>query len=284
MDRVTRYKLAKRRMADVVRSLSDDELGAVCPACPAWSIRDVVAHHVHAAGVYTDGNAPLENLIGFMEPDAAKRAAAGVIRDDWTESGVLERRGVPMGDLLDEWKGVVRRMDTGDDVSLFDLVVHLGDVVEALGDRGAIDTDLAEVALRTCYEFALTRRLAAIGESMVLVCSDTGLRVGASPGAAVVRGSLYELHRTLAGRRTRAEADAALDWGTAPGRRPRTVRHLPLGDRIDGHLTESDSGSDDRRHQATEAGSPTTPPKRAVTCPAERCASGSPVVAPRGKG
>ena len=211
-----RYKLAKRRMVDVVRSLSEDQLDAVCPACPAWSIRDVLAHHVHAAGVYTDGDAPPENLIGFMEPDVAKRSAAGVVRDAWTEAGVMERRGVPTSDLLDEWNGVVRRMDTGDDVSLFDLIVHLGDVVEALGDRGGVDSDLAEVALRTCYEFALTRRLAAIGEAMVLVCSDTGLRVGTFPGAAVVRGSMYELQRTLAGRRSRVEADAALDWGTAP--------------------------------------------------------------------
>jgi uncharacterized protein (TIGR03083 family) len=215
MDRVTMYKRAKRRMVDVVRCLSDDELAAVCPACPAWSIHDVVAHTVHAAGAYADGTTPPENITGFVEADDAKRHAAGVVRDEWTATGVLERREVPLNGLLDEWKGVVQRMDTGDDPSLFDVIVHLGDVVEALGDRRGVDTDLAENALRTCYEFALTRRLAALGDSMVLICSDTGLRIGTQPGAAEVRGSTYELHRTVAGRRTRTEADAALDWGTA---------------------------------------------------------------------
>ena len=215
VDELALYRRAKRRMVNVVRSISDDELAAVCPACPAWSIRDLVAHHVHVVGAYTDETAPPEARGGFLEIDDATREAAGVVRDEWTEAGVIGRRGLPLERILDEWAGVVRRMKPDDEASLFDLIVHLGDVVEALGDRRGVDTELAERAIYTCYEFALTRRLARLGDTVTLQCCDTGTRIGTFPRAAEVRGTANELLRTLAGRRTRAEADEALDWGDA---------------------------------------------------------------------
>jgi uncharacterized protein (TIGR03083 family) len=217
MDETALYRRAKQRMVDIVRSMSDVELAAVCPACPAWSIRDVVAHHVHVVGAVADGTFPPEASEGFVAVDAERRAAAAVVRDGWTEAGVRARRSVPFGDVLDEWKGVAKRMGPNVLVGLFDVIVHLGDVVEAVGDRRGVDTELAEYAMHTCYERALAGRLVALGEMVVLHCADTGVRIGTYPNAAEVRGTTNELLRTLAGRRTRVEADAALDWGTASG-------------------------------------------------------------------
>lgn len=214
MDEIALYRRSKQRMTDVVRSLSDDELATRCPACPAWSIRDVVAHHVHFAGAFVDGAVPAEASQGFVAVDAATRSAAGVVRDEWTEAGVEERRGMSLDEVLDEWKGVVKRIGPGALAVVFDSIVHLGDVVEALGDRRGVDTELAEYAIHTCYERALTGRLLVLGEMVVLSCAETGIRIGTYPNAVEVRGSTNELLRTLAGRRTRDEADAALDWGS----------------------------------------------------------------------
>lgn len=215
MDEITLYRRSKQRMNDVVCSLSDDELAIRCPACPAWSIRDVVAHHVHFAGAFVDGAVPAEAGQGFVAVDAATRAAAGAVRDEWTEAGVEGRRGASLDEILDEWKGVAKRLGPGALAVVFDSIVHLGDIVEALGDRSGVDTELAEYAIHTCYERALTGRLLALGEMAVLNCADTGVRIGTYPGAVEVRGATNELLRTLAGRRTRAEADVALEWGAA---------------------------------------------------------------------
>ena len=80
---------------------------------------------------------------------------------------------------------------------------------------GLTVAELAERAIYTCYEFALTRRLARLGDTVTLQCCDTGTRIGTFPRAPEVSGTANELLRTLAGRRTRAEADEALDWGDA---------------------------------------------------------------------
>jgi uncharacterized protein (TIGR03083 family) len=215
MDEMALYRRAKERMVGIVGSLSDSELGSVCPACPAWSIRDVVAHHVHVVGAVADGTFPPEASQGFVAVEAQARAAASVVRDEWTEAGVRERRSVPFDVVLDEWKDAAKQMGPNMLVGLFDAIVHLGDVVEALGDRRGVDTELAEYAIHVCYERALTGRLASVGEMVILRCTDTGKQIGTYPRAAEVRGTTSEVLRTLAGRRTRVEADDALDWAAA---------------------------------------------------------------------
>ena len=45
-----------------------------------------------------------------------------------------------------------------------------------------------------------------------LECVETGERFGGD-GSAVVRGDTYDLVRCLVGRRSRAQADAVLNWG-----------------------------------------------------------------------
>ena len=50
MNQLELYRHGKQSTVDLLRTLDDDALGSTCAACPDWSIRDVVAHHVHYLG------------------------------------------------------------------------------------------------------------------------------------------------------------------------------------------------------------------------------------------
>jgi hypothetical protein len=137
------------------------------------------------------------------------------VRDEWTQAGVDERRGRSVAELLAEWDRQIARKPDHVYVTV-DAVVHLGDVLEAVGERRGIDTALIEDTILTYLEFSVAERVAADGHTLTLRCIDTGARIGCGPGAFEVSGTGYEILRAIAGRRTRAEADAALDWGGAP--------------------------------------------------------------------
>src|SRR4051812_45409238 len=79
------YVASADRVADLVRDLDASALAAPVPACPGWSVHDVVAH---LAGVAADVNA--DRLEG----------AGG---DEWSAAHVDARRGVAIGDVLAEW-------------------------------------------------------------------------------------------------------------------------------------------------------------------------------------
>jgi len=75
------------------------ELTRTCRACPAWSIQEVVAHHVHAAGEYLGGTFPEEPYVAIIGGQS-RRTAAAAARDAWIEDGVLARRDL---DLAPYW-------------------------------------------------------------------------------------------------------------------------------------------------------------------------------------
>ena len=50
---------------------------------------------------------------------------------------------------------------------------------------------------------------------MNLHCPDIGVRSTVDPDGAAVTGDSYELLRCMFSRRTRAQADTTLDWGSA---------------------------------------------------------------------
>lgn len=76
-----------------------DDTGWARPSrCAGWSVRDVLAH---LAGEELYNHACLDgNLAGFFDLVAATgNSLAGF--NDWT---VRERRGLPIGEVLDEWR------------------------------------------------------------------------------------------------------------------------------------------------------------------------------------
>lgn len=215
MDEATMYIVAKRHMERVANRLDDEQLRQTCPSCPAWSNQDVIAHHIHFLGAVIDNDVPSEVFRAITDTDEAARSAAGNARDEWTEAGVDARRGRTLDQLIDEWNRHIATMPPEVHPTV-DVVVHLGDVLEALGERRGFDTALVEDSLRKYYDMTLADRIAVTGDAVTLRCVDTGVRIGAASGQPEIAGTAYDLLRIIAGRRTRVEADDALDWGGAP--------------------------------------------------------------------
>ena len=77
------YADGRGRISDLVSGLGE-EAAAPVPACPQWSVHDVVAH---VTGLYAD------IVSGNLE---------GAGTDAWTGAQVERRRGVPIDELLAE--------------------------------------------------------------------------------------------------------------------------------------------------------------------------------------
>jgi uncharacterized protein (TIGR03083 family) len=207
------YLLAKSRTMQVVDGLDHEQRNSICPSCPAWTVQDVLAHHIHFFGELVAVGMPpsaIQALIG--EPAARSEAAAA--RDGWTEAGVAERRDRTVEDLTREWEAIgLPTEPLLVAIGRNDLTLHLADILEAFGDRRGPDTDLIEATLRSYYDHVVVVRCAEAGQAPVLRCTDTGTRIGAGVSAPEIAGPAYELLRAIGGRRTRAEADQHLDWG-----------------------------------------------------------------------
>lgn len=80
------YKDTRVRVISLVRDLPPEAAEMRIPACPQWTLRELVAH---SAGSVTDV------LAGRTE---------GAGSDPWTARQVEERRGRSLNELLAEWE------------------------------------------------------------------------------------------------------------------------------------------------------------------------------------
>ncbi|WP_433803078.1 maleylpyruvate isomerase N-terminal domain-containing protein [Actinomycetospora sp. CA-084318] len=119
------YRDAHARVDARMRSLAaldPDALGTAVPACPGWTVHSVVSH------------------LAGIAADALGGRLTGPPDDEWTAGQVDARLGVPVEDVLAEWAPLVDPMVAGlnDRVipppACADVLVHDGDLVEALGD------------------------------------------------------------------------------------------------------------------------------------------------------
>ena len=129
------YRRGKEAAVDLVSPLDDGALQQTCSACPAWSIRDVVAHHVHFLGATVSHAVPPSVFEALVGADESIRERAGSERDVWTEAGVEARRHWPFVEVLTEWDRVVEMMSEDHASTALDLTMHLGDIGETLGVR-----------------------------------------------------------------------------------------------------------------------------------------------------
>lgn len=81
MDPGELYAAGRQRVCELVGGLSENEAATPVPACPAWTVRDVLAH---LAGVSAD------IVTGNLE---------GVTTEPWTQAQVDARRGASIAAL-----------------------------------------------------------------------------------------------------------------------------------------------------------------------------------------
>jgi hypothetical protein len=124
------YARGRARITGVAEAAGDRAAATRVPACPQWSVHDVVAH---LAGACDD------ILTGNLE---------GVATDAWTAAQVGKRRGASIADVLAEWAELAPRVEAIADTFpepygpqlITDLVTHEHDI-RGVGVRSAPGAD-----------------------------------------------------------------------------------------------------------------------------------------------
>lgn len=199
------YGATRERVGSLVRDLDDAAAATPVPACPDWTVHDVVAH---LAGTVTDV------LAGNLD---------GVGGDVWTGAQVAARRDVPIADLVDEWDKGAPQFEDGlraiggamAATAVSDVFQHEQDVRNAIGRQGGRDHDVMLTIVES-YVPGLARRIGEAGlGSLHIEAGAHGFTAGDGDPVATVRAEPFELVRAMGGRRTVDEI-RALDWDGDP--------------------------------------------------------------------
>jgi len=178
------------RLRALVQGLDADQAATHVPACPDWTVRDLLSHMVGLGADTLAGNEPDDH------------------NPEWTQSQIDARRDADVADLLEEWSQVapdlVAHMAEHGTRALNDLIIHEQDLRSAVGEPGARDTDgLAIVRDRRADKLA---EAAADLPPLALVSTDDGwssTTSGDLDGAeTVLEASGFDLFRGVTSRRT----------------------------------------------------------------------------------
>lgn len=203
MEVADHYCGQREELTALVAGLGPDQLATRVPACPDWTVRDLLAHLV---GVTSDV------LAGRME---------GAPSPGWTQAQVDARAGVGVDALLEEWAANAAAFDEAlaglgflGWVLTYDVTLHGDDLREALGlPLGSSETHAT--TLDGMVRLA-RRRAEGVPGSLRLVCGDRTWEIGASqPVAVLALDDPGELLRVLGGRRD-DDAVRALPWTGDP--------------------------------------------------------------------
>jgi uncharacterized protein (TIGR03083 family) len=186
------YRAARRRVTELVLTLDDADLSRPVPACPGWTVHDVVAH---VTGI------PDDALNGRMD---------GVATPPWTAAQVERGRSVPTFDLLDRWTEQAATFESLPlpPQAVIDLTTHEQDIRGAVGRPGAREA----IELRWSFELLAERAVGAVPGLRIEV-EDTSF--GPDAPTSVLRGDRFDLFRAMMGRRSSAQL-RALGWSGTP--------------------------------------------------------------------
>jgi uncharacterized protein (TIGR03083 family) len=201
---VQEYVAVAERISSFVREPGTEPV----PACPGWTVRDVVAH-----------------LAGLCD-DWVEHRLDGYATEEWTARQIARFEGHSLGEILDEWSqtrltfvqldadpvmGPPARWAFGDGVT------HEADLRGALS-AGQVPCAVVEVALKGAVSrWRQVLRDAAAPTLLIQVVDgrDWWLGTPEDPDAIVVQTSAYEVFRSLAGRRS-VDQIRSWNWSRDP--------------------------------------------------------------------
>jgi uncharacterized protein (TIGR03083 family) len=188
------YRTARLRITELVLALDDEDLTRAVPACPGWTVHDVVSH------------------ITGVADDAVHGRMDGVATEPWTAAQVDRGRGMSTVDLLERWteQAPVFESLPLPPQAVIDLTTHEQDIRGAVVQPGARDTDEVQFA----FELLARRAVEVRGGAGLRVETD-GATYGPEDADCTLRGDRYDLFRAMMGRRSLAQL-RALDWGGEP--------------------------------------------------------------------
>jgi uncharacterized protein (TIGR03083 family) len=193
------------------------------PACPDWSIHDLLAHQLHQLSGCCDGTFPLTDALdALVQPTSAVRDAAWSRQQRWIDGGIAPLRAARTEQLAQQWTELVDRGPSQClEAMLPDAAVHLFDLLGALGSTSHRDHPLVIEALDFWVRMA-DNRARFVGLDGLRFEVDDGPSLGSVDSRVVVGGSAFEILRTISGRRSRGQAAVRL--------------RLPLDDNAVHHL------------------------------------------------
>lgn len=205
------YDRVRQRITALVTSQRHE--AAAVPACPGWSVHDVVAH-----------------LVGLAE-DVISQNTEHYAEPAWTAEQVAARQDIPLPVMLQRWEdvgGALRRSPLPPIGRAFGSLGHLVFVDASIHEhdlRGALgvpDRDNDDVLLSLESSLGLLERVLRRARerapipSLSLTISGVGCRtMGDDVGAVSVDANPFELWRGLTGRRTEGQV-RALRWDADP--------------------------------------------------------------------
>ena len=212
MDLLSAYEITRTRVAAVAATLDSGDETRVVPACPDWSVHDLLAH---MAGIPTE-------LTAGRYPTGDVHA--------WIQDVVAQRRDVPTAQLLAEWSACGDALEPilGGGLLLVDLLVHEHDLRGALGAPGDRDAAELEFALPIMFDvLGEPLRAASAGSIAVRDAGTTWQSDDRKPGWTLLV-SPWEATRALASRRTADELRALPAEGDVEPYLSVIEGHLPL--------------------------------------------------------
>ena len=228
------YTEGRERLSEMVRQLGPADLGRTVPACPEWTVQDVIAHLAGSCADVLAGN------------------IAGVTTAEWADKQVRRRKDHTITQVLEEWSAVAPELEATagsfppplPTLWILDLAAHEQDLRGALVQPGARETRGLVIAVDFLVREGLHRQLVgrrlgpmsvrtpigswtvggqapsfpiwtpaagdgadASGRSRQLASST----VGGGELEAAVELSLFEAFRALTGRRSPAQI-ARYNW------------------------------------------------------------------------
>ncbi|WP_344325419.1 maleylpyruvate isomerase family mycothiol-dependent enzyme [Kitasatospora putterlickiae] len=194
------YRRSRRAIAALVAGLPDPAAVGV-PACPEWSVRDLVGHLVHIC----------ESFVALED----------------SQIDLVPLEDVPAAALLDRWEGLDEALPAALErtpelrrrILLLDVFSHELDLRQGLGAP-------VEPTAHPAFDGALDLTtlgfgLAVQGGGLPALRIETPERswvVGEGDPAATVRGAAVDVFRSLTGRRTRPQIED-LEWSGGPAGR-----------------------------------------------------------------
>ena len=185
------YGQCRERVVELTTALSDDDAATPVPACPGWTVHDLVAH-----------------LCGVAD-DALNDRMEGAPSPAWTARQVDARRDKSVTDILDEWTGLAATFETLPlpYQAVADVACHEQDLRGALHVPGFRDSEAMEFLVPVLLD-RLADRVATHGLApLEIVCGPNGVVAGAGNEGELVtwRITPFEMFRATFGRRSRAQ-------------------------------------------------------------------------------
>lgn len=186
MNPIEEWAASQQRVIELVESASADELERTVPACPDWTVRQLLSHMI---GLDVD-------VLAGNEPDDHN--------EQWTAAQVDARADHDAATLIDEWRATTeplqRWMAENNPRPMGDCVIHEQDLRGALERPGARDTP----AQRMLFERMAGMVFDRIGakELEPLRLQGDSYDFGPEGADVVVQGSDFELTRLVLSRRS----------------------------------------------------------------------------------